>query len=60
MILPSSKTDFITLQRSVSSISPLLGKTVLQAAELLLLKFLQGKRRKDEQEVLMFSNWGEE
>lgn len=51
---------FITFQCTVSSVSLLLGETVLQTVELLLLKYLQGKRRKDEQEVLIASNWGEE
>ena len=56
MISPRSKTDFITFQCTVSSVSLLLGKTVLQAGELLLLKFLQDTRRKDEQEVLIAGN----
>ena len=46
---------FITFQCTVSSVSLLLGETVLQTVELLLLKYLQGKRRKDEQEVLIAS-----
>lgn len=50
---------FITFQCTVSSVSLPLGETVLQTVELLLLKYLQGKRRKDEQEVLIASNWGE-
>jgi len=39
-----------------SVICLLLGKTVLQTGGLLLLKFFQGKRRKDEQVVLIASN----
>lgn len=60
MISLGSKTDFITSQCTVSSVSLLLGKTVLQAMELWLMKFFQGKIKKDEQEVLIASNWEEE
>lgn len=60
MISLGSKTDFITSQCTVSSVSLLLGKAVLQAVELWLMKFFQGKIKKDEQEVLIASNWEEE
>lgn len=60
MISLDSKTDFITSQCTVSSVSLLLGKAVLQAIELWLMKFFQDKIKKDEEEVVIASNWEEE
>lgn len=60
MISLHSKAAFITSQCTVSSVSLLLGRAVLQAIELWLRKFFQGKIKKDEQEVLIASNWEEE
>lgn len=55
-----SKTDSVTSQCTVAPVSLLPGKAVLQAVELCLVKFFQGKIKKDEQEVLIASNWEEE
>lgn len=44
----------------MSSVSLLLGRAGLQAVELWLRKNFQGKIKKDEQEVLIASNWEEE
>lgn len=55
-----SKTAFITSQCTVSSVPLLLGRAVLQAIKLWIMKFFQGKTKKNEQEVLIASNWEEE
>lgn len=60
MISLDSKTHFITSQCTVSSVSLLVGRAGLQATELWLMKFFQGKIKKDEQEVLIASNCEEE
>lgn len=60
MISLGSKTDCITSQCTVSSVPLLLGRAALQATELWLRIFFQAKIKKDEQEVLIASNWEEE